>query len=76
MNRYLIGNMMKKKKVLVVCGSMLSCVLIYVVLTFLLDLLCGDSVENYDWIGVAFSGVVFAVLMYLFRLYEEKKLKE
>lgn len=41
-----------------------------------MDLLFGDTTENYDWLGVAVSGVVFAVILFLLRLYEEKKINK
>lgn len=57
------------------CLTVLMYVVMFVVVSFILDMLTGDKVEDFDIADKAITGLMAGVLFMLLTLYEKKKFK-
>lgn len=54
---------------------MFSFAIIFIVVQFLLDLIFGNDIAEFEWLEEFISGLVAGTLILLLRKYEEKKFK-
>ncbi len=66
---------MKKKNLLEDCATVFSFAIIFIVVQFLLDLIFGNDIAEFEWLEEFISGLVAGTLILLLRKYEEKKFK-
>lgn len=55
------------------CCNVLLYIVVFVVVSFLLDLLFGEDINNFDIIDKATTGLIAGILIVLLQKYEKKR---
>ena len=61
------------KKFMKDCCNVLLYIVVFVVVSFLLDLLFGEDINNFDIIDKATTGLIAGILIVLLQKYEKKR---
>ena len=61
------------KKFMKDCCNVLLYIVVFVVVSFLLDLMFGEDINNFDIIDKATTGLIAGILIVLLQKYEKKR---